>query len=102
MILTTLRRAALIGLGVSEWAKETLDVLAQKGESNPSSEAKKIRAFFESGEQMEKECCQKMEDVGNRVAQTIRMPSRSDIERLEKGLAGLAEKVHGMASGRNV
>jgi polyhydroxyalkanoate synthesis regulator phasin len=101
-MFTTLKQAALIGLGVSERAKEVLDELAKKGEGNSSEGAKKIRAFFESGERVETECRQKMEDIGNRVAQTIKIPSRSDIERLEKGLAELAEKVYGMASGRNV
>jgi len=98
-MFTTLKRVALIGLGVSERAKEVLDTLTQKGESNSSEGAKQIRAFLESGERMESECSQKMEDVCKRVAQSIRIPSRSDIERLEKGLADLAEKVHGMPSG---
>ncbi|MBI3358227.1 MAG: hypothetical protein HY201_05340 [Nitrospirae bacterium] len=97
-MFTTLKRAALIGLGVSERAKEALDTLAQKGEANSSEGARKIRAFLESGEKVEAECSQKVEDICNRVAQTIRIPSRADIERLEKGLADLAAKVHGMPS----
>jgi polyhydroxyalkanoate synthesis regulator phasin len=102
MIFTTLRYAAFIGLGISERAKEVLDELAKKGEANSSAGAKKIRAFFEQGERVEKECNQKAEDIFSRVAQTIRMPSRSDIERLENNLSKLAEKVQGMANGRNV
>ncbi len=95
-MLTTLKRAALIGLGVSESAKETLEGLAKKGEQNSSEGAKQIRGFFESGEKVEAECRQKMEDICKRVAQTIRIPSRADIERLEKGLADLADKVYRM------
>ena len=107
-MFTTLKRAAFIGLGVLEQSKQTLDALEKKGETNSSEGAQKIRAFFESGEKVESECYQKMEDIGNRFAQTIRMPFQSDIERIEKGLADLAEKVNGMprwtppADGRNV
>ena len=99
-MFTTLKRAALIGLGVSERAKEALDTLAQKGEANSSEGAKQIRAFLESGERVEAEWGQKVEDICKRVSLSIRIPSRSDIERLEKGLADLAEKVHGMPSGK--
>ncbi len=74
-MMTTLKRAALIGLGIAEHLKETLDDLAKKGESNASEEAKKIRAFFELKEKTEMECRQKMADVCDRVAQSIRTPS---------------------------
>jgi polyhydroxyalkanoate synthesis regulator phasin len=98
-MFTTLKRAVLIGLGASERTKEVLDSLAQKGAENPSEGAKKMRAFFELGERVETECSQKLKDICERVGQVIRVPSRSDIERLEKGLADLAERVHGMTGG---
>lgn len=74
-MMTILKRTALIGLGIAEHLKETLDALAEKGESNESEEAKKIRAFFASKEKTEMECRQKMADVCDRVAQSIRTPS---------------------------
>ncbi len=92
-MFTLLKKAALVGLGVTERAKEVLDDLSKKGEENQSDGANKLKSFLESGERIEAECNQKIEDVCKRVTRSVRIPNRADIERLEKGLADLAEQV---------
>ncbi len=94
-MFTLLKKAAFVGLGVSERAKEVLNEWAQKGEAHPSPRAERIRNFFESGERVESECCQKMDDLCKRVSKAVRIPSQADMERLEQGLANLAEQVRG-------
>lgn len=89
-MFSTLRKAALIGLALTERAKEVADDLAKKGEESQSEEARRIKAFFESAQKGEQELNQKMTDLGKKISENIRFPSRADIDRLEKELADLA------------
>lgn len=89
-MFTTLRKAALIGLALTERAKEVADELVKKGEESQSEEAKRLKSFFESAEKGEHELNQKISDLGKRISDNIRFPSRADIDRLEKELADLA------------
>lgn len=95
-MITLLQKAALIGLGVAQQTKETLDDLLKRGEENQSEEAKKVRAFFASSAQVEAECRQKTADLCTRITQSIRIPSQSDIERLENRIADLTEQVQSL------
>lgn len=92
-MLTLLRKAALIGLGLTEQAKEMVELLAKKGEENQSEEAQRIRAFFDSAEKGGREINQKAEDLYQRLAGKIKVPTHADIERLEKELADLAAQL---------
>lgn len=89
-MLTVFRKAALIGLALTERAKEVADDLAKKGEESQSEEARRIKAFFESAQKGEQELNQKMSDLGKKISESIRFPSRADIDRLEKELSDLA------------
>jgi polyhydroxyalkanoate synthesis regulator phasin len=99
-MFTTLRKAALIGLALTERAKEVADELAKKGEASQSEEARRVRAFFESAEKGGHEFNQKMSDLGKRIAGNVRFPSRADIDRLEKELADLAAQFRRWESSR--
>ncbi|MFY9269136.1 MAG: hypothetical protein WAO55_05225 [Candidatus Manganitrophaceae bacterium] len=99
-MLTTLKKAALVGLGFAERAKELVDELAKRGEASQSEEARRVRSFFETAEKGGKEFGQKCSDVGKRIAGTIRIPSRADIERLEKELADLTAQFHRWEAGQ--
>jgi len=98
-MMTFIKKAVWIGLGAAEQAKETLHDLSRKGELNQSSGAQRLKSLLDVGERVEKECSQKMEDLFKRAVESVCIPSMADIERLEKGLAGLSEQVRGM--GRN-
>ena len=97
--MTLLKKAILVGLGATEQAKEMIDDLSKKGELNQSGGAQRMKSMLDLGERVERECSQKMGDVLKRVAESVRIPSMADIERLEKGLASLSDQVKGM--GRN-
>lgn len=99
-MFTALRKAALIGLGLTERAKEVVEELAKKGEESQSEEARRVRAFFESAQKGEHEFSQKMSDLGKRITGNIRFPSRADIDRLEKELADLADQFRRWESSR--
>lgn len=87
------KKAALVGIGFSERAKELVEELAKKGEENQSSEALKIKAFLDSAEKGERELNQKIEEICKKVADKIKFPTQADIERLEKELSELAARL---------
>ncbi|MEK7286716.1 MAG: hypothetical protein AAB035_05395 [Nitrospirota bacterium] len=98
-MFTLLKNAVYVGLGIAYEAKGRLALLAETGKQH-QSEAEKIFTFLESGEKIETELKQKGEDICKRVFQSVRIPSRSDIDRLEKGLSDLAGVVQGMRPGK--
>jgi polyhydroxyalkanoate synthesis regulator phasin len=91
-MFTLLRKAALVGLGFSERAKELVEELAKRGEENQSEEARRIKAFFESAEKGGHELNQKVEDLCKKVSDRVKFPTQADIERLEKELAEMAAR----------
>ena len=94
-MVALLKKAVLVGLGATERAKDVLEGLSKKGEENQSDCAKQIKSLFEFSERVEAECNQKIGDVLKRVSNCVRVPSWSDIERLEREIAHLADQVHG-------
>ncbi len=92
-MFTTLKKAALVGLGLTQQAKETVSALARKGEENQSEEAVRVKAFFESAEKGEHACSQKLDDLCQRITRGVKLPMRTDIDRLKKDLADLAAEV---------
>ncbi len=92
-MFTLLKKAALIGIGFSERAKELVEELAKKGEENQSEEARRIKAFFESAEKGEHELNQKVEDLCKKISSRVKLPTQADLERFEKELAELAARL---------
>jgi polyhydroxyalkanoate synthesis regulator phasin len=92
-MFSILKKAALVGIGFSERAKELVEELAKKGEENQSNEALKIKAFLDSAEKGGRELNQKVEDLCKKVSDKIKFPTQADIERLEKELAELAARL---------
>ncbi|HZR46516.1 MAG TPA: hypothetical protein VFA47_07425 [Candidatus Manganitrophaceae bacterium] len=92
-MFSILKKAALVGIGFSERAKELVEELAKKGEENQSAEAVRIKAFFDSAEKGERELNQKVEELCKKVGDKIKFPTQADIERLEKELTELAARL---------
>lgn len=92
-MLTLLKKAAMVGLGFSERAREIVEELAKRGEENQSDEARRIKAFFDSAEKGGRELNQKLEDLCQKISGKIPFPTQSEIERLEKELADLAARL---------
>ena len=92
-MFTLLKKAALVGLGFSERAKELVEEMAKKGEENQSEEAQRIKAFFESAEKGGRELNQKVEDLCKKVSGRVKFPTQADIDRLEKELAEMAARL---------
>jgi polyhydroxyalkanoate synthesis regulator phasin len=92
-MFTLLKKAALVGLGFSERAKEIVEELAKRGEENQSEEALKIKSFFESAEKGERELNLKVEDLCKKISSRVKFPTQADLERFEKELGDLAARL---------
>ncbi|MEK7703291.1 MAG: hypothetical protein AAB317_04955 [Nitrospirota bacterium] len=99
-MFTLFKKVVHVGIGIASQTKEEFHRLEEQGKQHQSEGAEKVLSFLSSGEKMEAEFKQKGEDICKRITQTVRIPSRSDIDRLEKGLADLAGVVQGMRSGK--
>jgi hypothetical protein len=88
---TLLRKAMLVGLGVSARMKGLCDRLAEEGLENPSERAKALRAFAQAFEEKESVLCQKVDALQEKVARHL-PPTRADLDRLEKKIDTLFQK----------
>jgi len=96
MFSRAIKKAAFVGLGLSGRVKEVVDELVTKGEENQSSEARRVKAFFEAienrCENRKEEISQRAADLCNRVVTKASLPTKDDFNRLEKELHELGSK----------
>jgi polyhydroxyalkanoate synthesis regulator phasin len=88
------KKVALIGIGLSEQAKDLISELEKRGEESQHKDAIRLKSLFDSAEKGEREFCQKMDDLCKKVSGRIKFPACSDFERLERGLTDLETKFH--------
>lgn len=87
------KKAALIGLGLSERLEERLTELAKKGEESQNEGALRVKAFFESGEKRERAMKETADKLCKRLSNKIPLPTRDDFSRLEKEISALADRL---------
>lgn len=93
-MFTLARKLALVGIGLSTQARDVISELEKRGEESQNKDALWLKSFFDSAEKGEKELCQKLDDLCEKVAARIKFPCGSDFERLEKGLNDLEARFH--------
>ncbi len=88
------KKAIYVGLGLSGRVKEVVEELVTKGEENQSSEARRVKAFFETVEnrceRRKDDLDQKMGELCSRVVNKVSLPTKDDFNRLEKELHELS------------
>jgi polyhydroxyalkanoate synthesis regulator phasin len=89
-MLTSLKKVALAGLGVKQRVQKTLDALVQEGEASEGEDARRLKAVVDLAERGKEEIRQKVGDIRRRVSCII--PTRADLERLEKKIDDLAAR----------
>ena len=87
------RRALLAGIGAQEKAKELIEDLVKKGELNQSEGAKLLKEVMEKAEKGGEEVDKKVGDVVQKTLDKLNMPSRKDIEALEKKVQELTNRL---------
>ena len=87
------RRALLAGIGAQEKAKELIEDLVKKGELNQSEGAKLLKEVMEKAEKGGEEVDKKVGDVVQKTLDKLNMPSRKDMEALEKKVQELTNRL---------
>lgn len=87
------RRALLAGIGAQEKAKELVEELVKKGELNQSEGAKLIKEVMEKAEKGGAEVDKTAGEVVQKTLETLNLPTRKDIESLEKKVQDLTNRL---------
>lgn len=87
------RNILLAGLGAQEKIKESIDELVKKGELSESQGAKIIKEWTEKANRSSSELRENMSELIARTLEKMNLPSRDDIENLEKKIESLASRI---------
>lgn len=93
------RNILLAGLGAQEKIKESIDELVKKGELSESQGAKIIKEWTEKANKSSSELRENMSEIISRTLEKMNLPSRDDIENLEKKIENLASRISAIEKG---
>ena len=88
-----MRTAALLGVGAMVKTKELLEELTEKGEQNQGPTAKWVKDFFGGLEEVSKKAEKELKPCLDKFYQAANLPTRSDLERLEKKIQELSSRL---------
>ena len=94
MVITEIvKKAMLIGLGAQEKAKEFVDELVKAGELSKGEAATLVKEWSSKAEERTKEMDKTVKDAVASVLEKLNIPSREDIEKLEKKVQSLNSRL---------
>jgi polyhydroxyalkanoate synthesis regulator phasin len=88
-----MKRALLVGLGVQEKIKEYVDDLVKKGEVSKEQSGSLFKDMMGSAEKSMEGLEQTWRDVIQSTMERMNLPTRDDIEKLEKKVNALSRRV---------
>lgn len=94
------KTACLLTAGLELQLRETVQELVRKGEANDSPCARGIRKWQQRLETVRKELREEERALAQRLCSRVSIPTRADIERLDKKLDNLAATVLASRSGQ--
>jgi polyhydroxyalkanoate synthesis regulator phasin len=92
-LVDALRRALLAGFGVQEKVKELIDELVEKGELSKSEGAKLVREWSDKAEKSTSELNKTLSEVINKTLERMNLPSKDDLDRLDKKMHSLSSRI---------
>lgn len=92
-VFDVVRKALLVGIGVQEKVKEFIDELIKKGELSEAEGAKLIKEWTEKAEKSTEGLRQSITGLVNSTLEKMKLPTREEIERLEKKIDRLSERL---------
>lgn len=87
------RKLVLAGLGIGAQGRDQFEEWVRQGEENDAEYAKAIRKFMSEAEKNKDKWNNRCRELSDRVFQCLPIPTRSDIERLEKKVSDLASQL---------
>ncbi len=92
-VFDVVRKALLAGVGVQEKVKEFIDELIKKGELSEAEGAKLIKEWTEKAEKSTEGLRQSITGLINSTLEKMKLPTREEVERLEKKIDRLSERL---------
>jgi len=92
-IFDLVRNILLAGLGAQEKIKESIDELVKKGELSESQGTKIIKEWTEKANRSTSELRDDMSEIVAKTLEKMSIPSREDIENLNKKLENLSSRL---------
>lgn len=87
------RNILLAGLGAQEKIKESIEELVKKGELSESQGAKIIKEWTDKADRSSSELRENMSEIISKTLEKMNIPSRDDIENLEKKIESLSLRI---------
>jgi polyhydroxyalkanoate synthesis regulator phasin len=88
-----LRKALLAGFGVQEKVKELIDELVEKGELSKSEGARLVKEWSQKADQSTSELNKTVADVISKTMEKMNLPTKDDINRLDKKVQTLSTRL---------
>ncbi|HUJ18524.1 MAG TPA: phasin family protein [Nitrospirota bacterium] len=88
-----IKKAMLAGLGAQEKAKEFVDELVKAGELSKSDASSLVKEWVSKAEDGRKEFDHKIKDAVSATFEKLNIPSRDDIEKMEKKLQNISARL---------
>ena len=94
-----IKRAMMAGLGAQEKAKEFVDDLVKQGELSKGEAASLVKEWVSKAEDSRKDLDVKVKDAITATLEKLNIPTRDDVEKLEKKVQNLAARISKLESG---
>ncbi len=88
-----LHKALMAGLGVPEKMKEVVDELVRKGELSKSQGAKLVKEWSDKASKTGDDISKNIADVINKTLEKMNIPTRDEVEKLERKVTALSARV---------
>ena len=94
-----IKKAMLAGLGAQEKAKDFVEELVKAGELSKNDGATLVKEWVSKAEESTKDMDLKLKDMVAAAFEKLNIPSRDDIEKLEKKIQGLSARLTKLEGG---
>jgi len=99
IIADIIKKAMLAGLGAQEKAKEFVDELVKAGELSKSEGATLVKEWASKAEESTKDIDLKIKDSISGAFEKLSIPTRDDLEKLEKKIQGISARLSKVEGG---
>ena len=93
------KKAMLAGLGAQEKARELVDELVKAGELSKSEAATLVKEWASKAKEGTKDMDLKIKDTIAGAFEKLNIPTRDDLEKLEKKIQGIAARLSKLEGG---
>jgi polyhydroxyalkanoate synthesis regulator phasin len=94
-----IKKAMLAGLGAQEKAKEFVDELVKTGELSKGDAASLVKEWVSKAEESRKDLDSKVKDAMAGAMEKLNIPTRDDIEKVEKKLQNITARLAKLEGG---